>query len=236
MKVLKQYAQKHADRILSQAHPEILNEVVRAIEDINPTDVLTKVSLETGKIRRWGGLLLSPPALNRIFKARLLEPGGWLKWDERSGKYAEHGLFFADDSSVRRADRFRKIDGIKADIGLEVQLGKYAFMGYDIFSKMIIFHNKGLINYGIEIVPVQAMVKHMSTGISAFEAILIDFENRGEANIDIPVLVLGIGPTQQEWEQIRQIQEEFRSNPDHARHKYPNIGRDDRHGTKPGPK
>jgi len=236
MKVLKQYAQKHAGEFLKQSHPGVLNEVLQFIESVNAIDVLTKISEEASKINRWGGLLFSPPALNAIFRSRLLEPGGWLKWDEGSGSYAEHGIYFPDASTVRGADRYRKIDGIKEGVGLEVQLGKYAFMGYDIFSKMVIFYNRGLIDCGIEIVPVQDMVNCMSTGVSAFEAIMIDFENRGEADIDIPVLVLGIGPSEEEWQQVHEAQELFRSSPQKAREIYPNIGRQDRKGARPGPK
>lgn len=236
MKVLKQHAQKHADEFLRQTRPDILNEVLQFIESINAVDVLTKISKETSKINKWGGLLFSPPALNAIFRSKLLEPGGWLKWNDRTGNYSEHGLYFPDASTVRGADRYRKIDGIKEGVGLEVQMGKYAFMGYDIFSKMVIFYKQQLIDSGIEIVPVQDMVNCMSTGVSAFEAIMIDFQNRGEADIDIPVLVLGIGPSEEEWRQVHEVQELFRLFPQKALEIYPAIGRQDRKGTKPGPK
>jgi len=128
------------------------------------------------------------------------------------------------------------MDGLKDRVGLELQFGKYAFMGYDIFSKMIIFKNQGLIDYGIEIVLTQEMIDCMSTGISAFEHIMIDFEHRGEADIDIPVLVLGMSPTQQEWEEVFALQELFRNDPRAAREQYPNIGNSDLRGARPGPK
>lgn len=44
----------------------------------------------------------------------------------------------------------------------------------------------------------QPVVRQMSTGVSAFEQLLIDFEYRGEADIDVPVLVLGMGLTKEE--------------------------------------
>jgi hypothetical protein len=59
---------------------------------------------------------------------------------------------------------------------------------------MTIFHNLDIIDAGVEIVPVKEMQDMMSTGVSFFEQLVWDLKNRGEADIDIPVLVLGIAP------------------------------------------
>lgn len=167
----------------------------------------------------------------------MIEPGGWLVWDEVKGKFTRPILYFpAEEGQPHRADRYREMDGQKARVGLEIQFGKYAFMAYDIFSKMIIFKQHGLIDYGIEIVLVQEMIDRMSTGTSAFEALMIDFEHRGEADIDIPVLVLGIGPTEAEWAEVDAAQALFRRDPAAAKARYPQIGLSDHTGTKPGPK
>ena len=99
------------------------------------------------------------------------------------------------------------MDGIKNGVGLEIQFGKYAFMGYDILSKMPIFAVRGKIDCGIEIVPMKSLSTgrlaetvlieqqtgyRMSTGVPYFEQIKADLETRGTADLDIPVLVLGI--------------------------------------------
>lgn len=81
---------------------------------------------------------------------------------------------------------------VKNKLGVEVQFGKYAFMAYNVSAKMTIFHNHGIIDAGVEIVPVKKMADQMSSGVSYFEQIKWDLENRGEADIDIPVIVLGI--------------------------------------------
>jgi hypothetical protein len=57
---------------------------------------------------------------------------------------------------------------------------------------MTIFHNLGYIDTGVEIVPVKSFVEDMSSGVSYFEQFVWDLEHRGVANIDIPVLILGI--------------------------------------------
>lgn len=125
------------------------------------------------------------------------------------------------------------MDGIKNKVGLEIQFGKYAFMGYDIFSKMIIFKNLKYIECGVEIVPSSELVKQMSTGVSSFEQLLVDFENRGESDIDIPVLVLSIGMTDEEKTKSQTLRELFKTNRTEALAK---IKLRKYHGSKPGPK
>jgi hypothetical protein len=73
-----------------------------------------------------------------------------------------------------------------------VQFGKYAFMVYNVCAKMTIFKNLKFIDHGIEIVPVKAFAEEMSTGVSYFEQFIWDLESRGVADIDIPVMILGI--------------------------------------------
>ena len=65
-------------------------------------------------------------------------------------------------------------------------------MAYDIFAKMPIFAIKGIIDSGIEIVPMRNLSKNMSTGVSHFEMIKGDLEMRGESNLDVPLLLLGV--------------------------------------------
>ena len=87
---------------------------------------------------------------------------------------------------------FREMDFVKNQLGVEVQLGKYAFMVYNVLAKMTIFARKGTIDSGIEIVPMLSLASNMSSGVSYFEQMKSDLEYRGEGDIDIPVLVLGI--------------------------------------------
>ncbi len=57
---------------------------------------------------------------------------------------------------------------------------------------MTIFRNLGYIDCGVEIVPVKAFADEMSSGVSYFEQFVWDLKARGVADIDIPVLILGI--------------------------------------------
>lgn len=48
-----------------------------------------------------------------------------------------------------------EMDFLKDKLGVELQLGKYAFMVYNVCAKMTIFKNFGHIDTGIELVPVK---------------------------------------------------------------------------------
>lgn len=87
------------------------------------------------------------------------------------------------------------MDFKKEKLGVEVQFGKYAFMVYNVCAKMTIFSNLGIIDMGVEIVPIKQFADEMSTGVSYFEQFVWDLENRGVSDIDIPVLILGIDAT-----------------------------------------
>ena len=84
------------------------------------------------------------------------------------------------------------MDFLKGRLGIEVQFGKYSFMVYNVCAKMTIFSNLGLIDVGIEIVPMKSFADEMSSGVSYFEQFAWDLDTRGVANIDIPVLIFGI--------------------------------------------
>ena len=72
---------------------------------------------------------------------------------------------------------FREMDFTKNQLGVEVQLGKYAFMVYNVLAKMTIFAKQSFIDSGIEIVPMLTLANGMSTGVSYFEQMKSDLES-----------------------------------------------------------
>ncbi len=138
-------------------------------------------------------MLFSPIEINKAFK-REFNKIGWsnhrVTCDYQHGETLE-GYIPAKNSSSRP---FRDMDFIKqgTKLGVEVQFGKYAFMVYNVCAKMTIFSKMGIIDTGIEIVPVKHFADQMSTGVSYFEQFAWDLAHRGVSNIDIPVLILGV--------------------------------------------
>ncbi len=224
MKVIHTYSFKGGEKFLKTKHPKELREVFAAVEALDATLCLTKESKEKTKK---GQVLFSPVDMNDYLKLVFHKKG----WTEKSkdGKKKK----FAEPRHAFGKGRFREMDGIKNKVGLEIQFGKYAFMGYDIFSKMIIFKNLKYIECGVEIVPSSELVKQMSTGVSSFEQLLVDFENRGESNIDIPVFIMSIGLTDEEKTKCQTLRELFRTNKKEALTK---IKLRKYSGSKPGPK
>jgi hypothetical protein len=173
-----------------------------------------------------GKLLFSPRDMNHHLKTTLHKKGWTEKADGKKKEYAEPRHAFGKG-------RFREMDGVKNKVGLEIQFGKYAFMGYDIFSKMVIFNKLGYIECGIEVVPAEELVRQMSTGVSSFDQLLVDFEHRGESDIDIPVYVIGIGLTDKEKEESGELTKLFKSNKKEA---LASVKLRKYNGSKPGPK
>lgn len=84
------------------------------------------------------------------------------------------------------------MDFIKGSLGVEVLFDDNHLAICSVCAKMTIFHNLGHIDCGIEIVPVKTLALEMSSGVSYFEQFVWDLRQRGVADIDIPVLILGI--------------------------------------------
>ena len=187
MRIVAEYSFNNGATVLSRKWQLELDEIYAAIAEVNAAKCRTKFSKEKTMP---GKQLNDPKALNREFKRAFAKS----KWDsvkvrcDYSTEYYRPG--YKGGATARGA--FREMDFLKNKLGVEVQFGKYAFMVYNVCAKMTIFHKLGHIDAGVEIVPVKFFADQMSTGVSYFEQFVWDLEARGVANIDIPVLIIGI--------------------------------------------
>lgn len=183
MKVVSEYSHKDGSKFVKENFPSELSEIYEIIETVNASQAVTKVSKEKTMP---GKKLYSPIQLNKLFKTEFRKRG-WTnaKINVRTVVNLPEGAAFTHKG-------FREMDFVKNKLGVEVQFGKYAFMVYNVAAKMTIFNKQGIINGGLEIVPMKKMADRMSTGVSFFEQFKTDLEMRGVADIDIPVLILGI--------------------------------------------
>ncbi|MDE0041138.1 MAG: BglII/BstYI family type II restriction endonuclease [Candidatus Poribacteria bacterium] len=186
MIIAAEYSFNGGDAI-EKEYTHLLQEVMDVIAFVDASQCRTKRSQE---ITMPGKMLYSPKELNRSF-AKGFESKGWkkerVKCDYPTGYYRP-----GYSPKPIRQTAYREMDFLKEGFGIEVQFGKYAFMVYNVCAKMTIFHNLGYIEAGIEIVPVKSFATDMSTGVSYFEQFVWDLETRGIADIDIPVLILGV--------------------------------------------
>ncbi|MCS6906472.1 MAG: BglII/BstYI family type II restriction endonuclease [Anaerolineales bacterium] len=187
MNIAGVYSFNRGESVLTSQYPAELEEVKQVIAAVDGTKCKTKTSRERTMP---GRTLYNPRALNKAFK-REFGLRGWEKHKVECDYSTEYYMpGFAPGNSPRGA--FREMDFVKNRVGVEVQFGKYAFMVYNVCAKMTIFHKLGVIDAGIEIVPIKLFAEEMSTGVSYFEQFVWDLEHRGVADIDIPVLVLGV--------------------------------------------
>lgn len=181
MKIDKLYSFNKGKENMEKNYNQELKDIFKIITQIDAFSHRTKESKEETKN---GMMLYSPTQLNKTFKKNFEK----LNWK----KLKHSAIYNSSDPEVSPTVAYREMDFVKNMVGVEVQFGKYAFMAYDIFSKMPIFRNEGYINVGVEIVPMKTFANYMSTGVSYYEQIIWDLEARGVSNIDIPVLVIGI--------------------------------------------
>ena len=172
---------------IQKEYTHLLQEVDDVIKSIDASQCKTKTSEE---ITMPGKMLYSPRDLNRVFATGFESKG----WEKKRVKCDYPTDYYRHGYSPKQINQtaYREMDFLKDRIGVEIQFGKYAFMVYNVCAKMTIFHNLGYIEAGIEIVPVKAFADEMSTGVSYFEQFVWDLEQRGVADIDIPVLIYGI--------------------------------------------
>ncbi|MBM3315751.1 restriction endonuclease [candidate division WOR-3 bacterium] len=187
MRVAGRFSFKNGADVVATRYPKLLGEIEHAIAAVRARKLRTKVSKE--KTMR-GAVLYSPMALNGAFKSEFSALG----WKSVRVQCDYSDEFYVRDGTTRPKARgaFREMDFVKDRLGVEVQFGKYAFMVYNVCAKMTIFHNLGHIDAGVEIVPMKTFAEDMSSGVSYFEQFVWDLQHRGESDIDIPVLVLGI--------------------------------------------
>lgn len=188
MRVVGMYSFNDGEAYIKQHYPQLLQDVKDAIQSVDSQESRTKVSDEKTMP---GKILYSPRDLNVAFK-QAFEQRGWQTGIRIQCDYPVE--YYVDDYQPSQTihGAFREIDFVKDRLGVEVQFGKYAFMVYNVCAKMTIFNKNDIIKAGIEIVPVREFARQMSTGVSYFEQFVWDLEQRGVADIDIPVLILGI--------------------------------------------
>lgn len=187
MIVAARYSFNGGAEAVAQNYPHLLAEVEAAIASVDAEQHRVKESKEKTMM---GQMLYSPVSLNAAIKKHLF-PNGWankrVECLYSSEYYTEHYA-----STVTENVGFRDMDFVKEKLGVEIQFGKYSFMVYNVAAKMTIFRNLGHIDTGVEVVPVKQFALQMSSGVSYFEQFTWDLEQRGVADIDVPVLILGI--------------------------------------------
>ncbi len=181
--MLKAYEYSHLGgaEILEARYPEIdaaVDEVIAAIGN----DFRTFRSRESG--RRSRGLLYAPRSINRAFREQFNARG-----------FRELKRYFDVEVPgwVRLRRGFKQIDFARDRVLVEVQLGKYFAMFYDM-AKLEYFYRQNLADVGVEIVPSYLLQAEMSSGVGRGEMLIVDIIALQRSFPTFPVKVILIQP------------------------------------------
>ncbi len=187
MIIAAEYSFNDGSKAVSERYPRLLAEIEGIIGLVDASKFKLKQSTEKTMM---GQMLYAPKSLNRGFKEAFLSQ----EWQTRRVRCECSTAHYRPTyRPIRlRAGAFREMDFVKEKLGVEVQFGKCSSGVCSVAAKMTIFKKLGIIDLGVEIVPVKHFADDMSSGVSYFEQFVWDLERRGVADIDIPVLILGI--------------------------------------------
>lgn len=123
----------------------------------------------------------------------------WVTSDYRlirqaTGMPAEAQKQAIEEAGQKAIFSYNQTDFVKERIAVEVQLGKYAFVAYDLFVKHMAFFVGDLIDVGIEILPMKELQAEMSSGVPYYEGALYDLIRQGRGVPAVPLVLLGIAP------------------------------------------
>jgi hypothetical protein len=171
---VSEYSHLGGLEILKERFKTLNDEIDKVIAAVTPEK--TKVSLEKTKK---GKLLYNPKTLNADFEKQF-RAFGWTELRDR---------FSIPTATGTIEGAYKQVDFVKQKILCEVQLGKYAFMFYDL-AKFQYFYNKGQAELGVEIVPSHNLQKQMSSGVSYGEQLIYDLERIGRNFPSVPVKLI----------------------------------------------
>ncbi|MDQ3190593.1 MAG: restriction endonuclease [Bacteroidota bacterium] len=201
MKIAKMHSHLNGFEWIQYHQKSVWDEIEKTIKGINAKKFLTKVSKEKTMMNK---MLYSPTELNQQFKKDFEK----LKWKESRTSY-----WVTDDynliSKTMRLDKdeqkaeieaanktpilsYNQTDFVKNRIAVEVQLGKYSFIAYDLFVKHLAFYVGDTIDLGIEILPMKSMQSKMSSGPGYYESALYDIARQGRGVPAVPLILIGI--------------------------------------------
>lgn len=210
MKIVETYSHLNGEEYLLVHHTDLYNEIKNVIRKVDASKCMTKTSEE--KTMR-GKKLYSPEMLNKEFR-KLFHERGW--GESRYQYYVTTNRTYLQDIVNLPLDEqrayltakgvkepiksYKQTDFVKNSIAIEVQFGKYAFVAFDLFVKHLLFYSGGVINVGIEILPVKAMTEDpkggrmMSTGVAYYEGEVYNVLRHGRASPPVPLFIIGIAP------------------------------------------
>ncbi len=203
MRIAATYSHLNGLEFLLVHKPALWNEVQAVIRRLDAAKCRTKKSKEK---RTMGKMLYSPIAINKAFK-ELLWDKGWEEsrvsyWVTKDEKLIRKTMAMSATDQKREIEAagevpifsYNQTDFVKERVALEVQLGKYSFVAYDLFVKHLAFYVGDKIDVGIEILPMKSLQGQMSSGVAYYEGEFYNVVRQGRGVPAVPLVLIGIEP------------------------------------------
>jgi len=203
MKIAAQYSHLNGKEYLQIHKPNLWDEVVHVIHSIDATIYKTKQSKEK---KTYGQMFFAPKEINKAFNRQFKQ----LDWKQRRNTfYVTHDenvlrdIYRLDAKEQKREimrvglapiQSYNQTDFLKEGVAVEIQMGKYSFVAHDLFVKHLSFFVSGVIDVGIEVLPMKSMEKEMSSGVPYYERDLLNVIRQGRGVPSVPLVLLGIEP------------------------------------------
>lgn len=203
MRIAAEYSHLNGLEYMLVHYKELWDEIKGVIANVDAEACKTKVSKE--KTMR-GRLLYSPVDMNDEFTVSFREKGWterrntfWVTDDEKLMRGVYNQPAEVQKQAIRDAGRepimsYHQTDFVKHRIAVEVQFGKYAFVAHDLFVKHLSFYVSDIIDVGIEILPMKALEREMSSGVPYYERDLVNVLRQGRGVPAVPLVLVGIVP------------------------------------------
>ena len=203
MKIKAEYSHLNGKEFLQVHNRKLLKEIKEVIKQVDAEKCKTKRSKEKTKL---GKLLYSPNDMNVAF-SRGFKSRGWN--DHRSAFWVTEdprllrGIYnkTADEQKKEILEAglapirsYNQIDFLKDRVAVEVQFGKYAFVAHDMFVKQLCFYVSDVIDVGVEVLPMKALEREMSSGVPYYERDLLNIIRQGRGLPPVPLILLGVEP------------------------------------------
>jgi len=203
MKIVQYYSHLNGFERIQYHRPHIWAELVNIVAGVNAFSCRTKISKEAS---RRGQTLYSPVDLNETF-SRLFAQYWWhesrvTNWLTENAMIMEKIVALSPDQQKWEIERhglepihtYNQIDFVKERVAVEVQFGKYPFVAHDLFVKHMSFYIAGIIDVGIEIVPMKSLEREMSSGVPYYERDLFNLMRQGRGIPAVPIVLVGVAP------------------------------------------
>lgn len=203
MRIVETYSHLNGLEFLKVRKPSLYREIIKTIKSVDANKHRTKISKET---RKKGKALYSPKGINKALR---------LAFSKSNWKESRYAYYVTTDRKIMEKimdldlkeqkdyllknnkepiSSYNQTDFVKDKVAVEVQFGKYSFVAYDLFVKHMMFFTGGVIDVGIEILPMKEMQKEMSSGIAYFEGEVYNLLRQGRGSPPVPLLIIGIAP------------------------------------------